>query len=483
MPTIKQALFYSAINKYLMSIIGLATTIMIARLLTPSEIGTYAIAGAVVMLLSEIRLLGAGIYLVREKNLNPLKIRSALGLTIIISWSLGLLLTIASPFIAKLYGIDEIKAIFWILSVGFILAPFISIPAAILSKNYNFDKLFYIRLISSLTILISTFLFIKLDYSFYGLALANTVSMISQLIATFYFLPKEMQWKPRFRDLKPIMSVGIYNSLANIFYRTQTTLPDIVIGKVSTTSNVAIFSRGLGFVDFLSELIVSGVKPVALPYLSNVLREGGDVTIAYIKATKLLGAFSWPILAVASVASLPCIRLFFGDQWDSAAPIASILAFWALTRSIHGFSQQLLLTLRHEKSLIFKESIVFFTYILFIAISSQFGLIAIAWAMLIASVIDFGITSYIIKIKTGLGLTNMFREFFPNFILIGVCWGAAQILKTTLNIDEMNHISGLVIYASTLPFLWILTLCLLNHPLFDELKLLAKKKASFLDKK
>ncbi|WP_336064790.1 MULTISPECIES: oligosaccharide flippase family protein [Marinobacter] len=474
MPTIKHAIFYSAINKYLMSIIGLATTIMIARLLTPSEIGVYAIASAVVMLLSEIRILGAGVYIIREPNLKKSQIRSALGLTILISWTLGAILFATSPYISEFYEIDAIKLIFWILSFGFILAPFVSIPAALLSKNYNFDKLFYIRLISSLSIFTSTFIFIKLELSFYGLALANTISMIAQVIATYYFVRKEMVWKPRFKDLKPIVSVGIYSSAANILERTQKTLPDIVIGKTNSTTNVAIFSRGLGFIDFLSELIISGVKPVALPFLSNVLRDGGDVTQAYIKATKLLGAFTWPVLAVASVASLPTIRLFFGDQWDSAAPIASVLAFWSIIRSIHGFAQPLLLTLKLEVSLIIKEIIAFFTYAALIIYSSQFGLMAIAWALLIAAFIDFCVTTLIIKTKTNLGILTMLKEFLPNFLLVAICWSVAYSLEAAFNINEMHYVSGLLIYAAVLPILWIFCLRLLKHPLFDELLKLIK---------
>lgn len=469
MPTIKHAIFYSAINKYLMSIIGLATTIMIARMLTPSEIGVYAIASAVVMLLSEIRILGAGVYIIRETNLKTSQIRSALGLTILISWTLGAILFATSPYISEFYEIDAIKLIFWILSLGFILAPFVSIPAALLSKSYNFDKLFYIRLISSLTIFTSTFIFIKLELSFYGLALANTVSMIAQVIATYYFVRKEMVWKPRFKDLKPIVSVGIYSSLANILERTQKTLPDIVIGKTNTTTNVAIFSRGLGFIDFLSELIISGVKPVALPFLSNVLRDGGDVTQAYIKATKLLGAFTWPVLAVASVASLPTIRLFFGDQWDSAAPIASVLAFWSIIRSIHGFAQPLLLTLKLEVSLIIKEIIAFVIYAALILYSSQFGLMAIAWALLIAAFIDFCVTTVIIKTKTDLGIYKMLKEFLPNFLLVAICWSAAYSLEAAFNINEMHYVPGLLIYTAVLPILWISFLWFLKHPLFDEL--------------
>lgn len=462
-----------------MSIISLATTVMIARLMTPSEIGVYAIASAVVMLLAEIRLLGAGVYIIRSQDLNISNVRSALGLTILISWSLGLILFIASSYMADFYEIKEIELILWILCFGFILAPFISIPAAILSRNYNFDKLFYIRLLSSLTILISTFIFIKLELSFYGLALANTVSMFVQVIATYILVPKETVWVPRFNNLRPIAAVGIYSSLANILVKTQKSLPDIIIGKASTTTNVAIFSRGLGFIDFLSELIVSGVNPVALPYLSSVSRGGGNVAKSYIKATKLLGAFTWPVLAVASVASLPAIRLFFGDQWDSAAPIASVLAFWSIIRSIHGFSQPLLLTLKLETSLILKEILAFITYFALIAYSSQFGLLAIAWAMLISSLIDFVITSIIIKVKIGLGIFGMLKEFFPNFIIIVACWSVAYILKMTFSINEMHYVSGLLIYASVLPVFWIFCLRLLNHPLLEEILKIIKNKKKF----
>src|SRR5690606_12248372 len=125
------------------------STMIVARLLTPAEIGTFAIASAIVLIASEFRLLGAGMYLVREQDIPPEKIRSALGLTFLISWGLGLAIFISAPWAAEFYELPDVANIFRILSVSFLLAPYISIPTALLQRNYKFDVLFRVTLLAT----------------------------------------------------------------------------------------------------------------------------------------------------------------------------------------------------------------------------------------------------------------------------------------------------------------------------------------------
>jgi len=142
MSTVRRAVFFSAATRYGMTLIGLVTTMVIARLLTPAEIGTFAIASAIVMVMSEFRLLGAGVYLVRESELTDEKIRSANGLTVLISWGMGLIIWLIAPSIADLYELASIEVIFKILSVSFFLAPAISIPSALLTREFRDRKSF-----------------------------------------------------------------------------------------------------------------------------------------------------------------------------------------------------------------------------------------------------------------------------------------------------------------------------------------------------
>lgn len=469
MSSIRSAVFYSALSKYSLSAIGLLSTILVARLLTPAEIGTFAIASAVVMLLGEIRMIGAGIFLVRERELTPDKIRSAMGLTMLMSWGLGIGLILAAPFIARFYEITEIMLIFWILAVSFITAPFISMPAALLTRELQYNVLFKIRLATALTNLATTLILILLGFSFYALAWGSTLSMVVQSIITLYYAPANMVWKPLFSGLKPILRVGIFSSTANIAKQSQLLLPDLVLGRVGTTSQVALYSRGLGFIEFLSKTLVQGVSPVVLPYLSKINREGGDTVIAYIKATTLLGAIIWPVMAVASLVSLPAIRLFFGDQWDAAAPVASVLAFWAIVRSVHAFFQPMMVSSGFEGRMVLKELLVFGLYLSMIIVAAPHGLVSIAWAMLLAAGIDALLSTLVLSKVLGLSPIRFYRAMLPNAILAVICWLVTWLLGFWVDYTSGAVLVPIGTVAAVLPFIWLAGLMILRHPLYDEL--------------
>lgn len=76
MSKVRRALLFSFLTRYGGMLIGLASTMIVARLLTPDQIGTFAIASAIVMVISEFRLLGAGMYLVRESEMTEEKVRA-----------------------------------------------------------------------------------------------------------------------------------------------------------------------------------------------------------------------------------------------------------------------------------------------------------------------------------------------------------------------------------------------------------------------
>lgn len=469
MPTVRGAVLYSALGKYCLSILGLLTTVIVARLLTPAEIGLFAIASALVMILSEVRQLGAGVYLVREQELTELKVRQALALTMLISWGLGLAVFLLAPLMARFYDQPDILWLFWILSLSFIAAPFISTPAALLTRSLAFDALFKIRLVTSVTSLVASVALVVMGFSYFGLALATTLAMVVQLIATLLLAPSNMEWRPYFRGLRPIISVGVYTSVANLLKRGPTILPDMVIGKLGTLAQVGLFSRGQGFIEFLFQTLVMGVSPVALPYLAKVKREAGHLPPAYTHSLALLTGILWPVLVVASIVSLPMLRLFFGPQWDAAAPVAAVMAFWAIFRSGHAFFQQAMVSVMQEKALVLKETVTFLLYLLALILAAPQGLTVIAYAMLAVAVFDYAFSSCFLCWKFGLSIRFFQQGMIPSYATTLVCGlSALLIYRVTLHY-RFSEMLALLAVSVLLPFIWAACLWLFRHPLSAEI--------------
>ena len=475
MASVRHAVVFSTASHVSARLIALTSTMLIARLLTPSEIGTFAIASAVVMIMNEFRLLGAGAWIIREREATPHKVRRALGLTILISWGLGFSLFLLAPLIADFYAINEIATIFRILSVGFLLAPYISIPTSILSRNFEFRALFVVNVISSIIGFITTIWLILNGFSYYSMAWGYLANVGSEFLLLFLLRPAVMPWVPSFLRMGEIVRFGVFNSLANLTRRATLSAPDMIIGKMGTTFQVGIFSRGLGFVDFVSQTLITGISPVVLPYLSQIKREGGDIASAYLRASVLMEGMVWPVLAVVSVASLPAIRLFFGDQWDQAAPLASWLAIWAMLRMVHWFSNDLLMANGNETVMVIKEVSVFVLLALAVVIAFPYGLNIVAFAFVAVGAIDLVLTSLVLRSCIGVRFTALFRAWRANFAVTLVCLGVTFAVDELVSFKINPAWRPVLFIAAVLPLIWLISLKIFRHPLLDEItRLLAR---------
>ncbi len=469
MSRVRKAVFHSSMAQYGLRLIGLASTMLVARLLTPEQLGTYAIASAVVMLLSEFKLLGAADYLVREAELSEGKIRRALGLTMIISWGLGVAVALSGPWLAAFYHIPPLETLFYILSVSFFLTPFISVPIALASRGFNFKVVLQVNLVASVVSLVITVALIKLGFGYYSLAWAVAARVVTQMLMVTVSSGTPIYWRPSFRNTRDIAVFGIYNSSASVFKRAIKILPDMVLGKVSTPTQVGLFSRGLGFVDFLASTLFMGVSPVVLPFLSETRRKGGDVLEAYTRACLMLGALVWPVLTVAAIASLPTIRIFFGPQWDAAAPVASLMAIWMILRTTHNLSSNLLVATGRERISMLKELALFLVAVVLVIMSAPYGLNAVALIFVLLGLLEVLMVTWLLKHTLGLGVIRFYRQLVPNMVVSGLCglatWGITFLVPFTSEAAWKPF--GMI--AACLPMVWVGSIFLVRHPLAGEL--------------
>lgn len=466
---VRKSVILSAASQYLLKVIGFVNVIVMARLLTPDELGVYAIAGAVVLIASELKLMGTTSYLIREKELTKEKVKSGIGLSIIFSWGLGLLLAISSDYLSIFFEEPRVAPIFLILSLNFLFAPFTSVTTSLLSRDLQFDKLVKINVLTEVSRFLASLLLVLSGFGIFGLAWGLLIGSFVEAILVYLYRPSTARFMPSFSGLKPIFKFGFYSSMTNLLARFDANAPDLVIGKLGTTAQVAFFSRGVGFYQFITTLISSGVWPVILPYLSGVSRDGGDLRDAYVRASLLMGGVCWPILAAAGVMSFPIIMLLFGEQWLDTVPLAAILSIWAILRLVHNFSPQLLMAVHKEKIMLLKQMVLFTLTLTLVYFAYPHGLSYVAWAMVVVGLADFIVGSIAVYFATGLSIITFSKAMSKNIVLTIICSAVAIAGDFLLDYRAFPAYLSLIVMGPILITTWLLSVWLTNHPLWNEL--------------
>ena len=83
----RRAVYLSAVARYSDMIVQFVSVMVIARLLTPEEIGIFSISLAVIALAQTLREFGLGAYVVQERELDRARIRSAFGVALVLAWA------------------------------------------------------------------------------------------------------------------------------------------------------------------------------------------------------------------------------------------------------------------------------------------------------------------------------------------------------------------------------------------------------------
>lgn len=464
MSQIKKAVFFSVLAQHSTQFISLISISILARLLTPEEIGVFAIASAISFLAIELRAMGANQYLVREKKITKQKIKTATGLMIIVSWGLFLIIVASATFVADFYNEEAIAALLWIIAPTFILAPFSAIPSALITREMEFIKLFKVKFFSNIIGASGTITLVLLGYSYYSLAWGTLIVASLQFMILTYYRPNNAPWLPSFKNIKDIAHFGVFTSSGMMLNQTSQSIPDLVLGKLTTMAEVGLFSRGMGLILFLNKIIILAVKPVVLPHLSAVKRGGQCVSTAYLNAIVLQSAFSIPMFAIVNQVSLPMIRTLFGEQWDFSAPIASTLALWAILTSIHCYSSQVLIAVHCERLMFVKELVIFFTRACAVIFAAPYGLETVAWAVVASGVIELLIKTLAIKSALNLSVLHIFKAFIPTFFVASSCWIVLQLLKMLYDVNSTSQLINVPVIGVSMIVVWMISMALSRHP-------------------
>ena len=450
----------------------LVGSIIIARLLTPAEMGVFALAMAASYLFSSLKDFGINAYIIREKSLTDLKIRTAFGIWIIISFLIGLSLFSVRNAIAALYDTPGMVDVIIILSVSFLVTPLGQPANALLQREMHFDVLHHISLVSTVVNIGTCVSLAFLGYSYLSLAwglLASTVVRSFLLLAS---RPDLIGMSPSLRHWRDALQIGGLLAGVSIIRTLNTEGVKFILGGLIDLSATAQYERANQIPSLIRNSLVVPVGQVLLPAFSKNIREGVSVEPTIVSLISTTTVIIWPAFLTLGFLSVPIVVFLFGENWRIAG---NILPYILLANAIlSALPDPTLILVPHGKVRKLFWLILFGTAINLLAVTmgcihsiEMFAYLQPVQAAMFCAATFLSLRQY---------LHTVFTAIFESYLkAIGISvFTAAPAITAHIVYGADVPMVTLFLVAVLAPVLWFTAIFLFKHFLFQELSTLLK---------
>jgi O-antigen/teichoic acid export membrane protein len=471
--SLRTSIAWTFSEQTLQQLLQLASAVVIARLLTPEEIGVFALAYAASAILTALRTFGVGNYLIREPQLNREKVRSAFAVMLAMSWSLGLVLFLGRHAIADLYGRPSIAEVMALLSISFAIAPFGEPAGALLTRDMRFRTLHNIGLTSAA---VGTAVSIGLAFAgFSYMALAWGLLATSCLNTLLVMLcnPAYALLRPSLAYCRQITRFGGLLSLTSLIGAANTEGIRFILGGFAGPASLAQFNRAAQVPNVFRQGVFQPIARVLTPAWSSEIRNGRSIGPSAEKLVALNTVLVWPVFLALSFVSVPFITLVFGENWGPAGEIFP----WVL------LSQGIMVALPQPEQVLVphgKVGRVFRVRVVAAVVSvatgtygASLGLEAFAIARCVAAVFFLAVT--FLAIRTYIDFS--FQRYGARYLRSAGVAILAAIPAAAFHFtehDSMNLLELFVVVAAC-GLLWLLGIAVTRHFVWGELIIAARR--------
>lgn len=318
--SVRQKVALQFIVSNLALVANFVLTIVLARLLSPQDIGIFSMSAVLMAVAHVFRDFGVTTFVKREKELTTASLRNALGVLLVTSWSVAGVMFLSAPYWAEFFREARVVPVVQVLAMGFVFIPFGSIPMAILSREMAVEKSARVTAASTAVFFSASVVLALLGYGPMTMAWANLINIIVTGAMARWTLGRPLPWLPSFGQSKGILHFGLGNLLTALFKAVDNALPDILLGRWMTPAAVGLFSRANSTVNMVGTALLPTVNYFALPYMAKVHHANGPVAAEYLRATSLINSIMLPALAAIAVLAQDIVSFLYGSAWLEAVP-------------------------------------------------------------------------------------------------------------------------------------------------------------------
>jgi O-antigen/teichoic acid export membrane protein len=302
------------------------TTLVLARLLSPTDYGLQAMVLTLTAFFSLFRDAGLSVASVQRETLEHDQISTLFWINVGLGVFLTIVVAAAAPFLAHFY---KDPRLLWITvasaSIFFINSVAIQ-HRALLDRAMRFTTSMKIDIVAATIGTVVAIGMAVLGFGYWALIAQNIVVPLVGTLAVWMvmpWLPGKPKWTLELRSMVRFGGTVTLNSfVVYLAYNTE----KILLGRYWGAAPLGLYGRAYQLTNMPLQQLTQSVGAVAFPMLSRLQRDALRLRRSYLKAHSLIVSMTVPVVMCSSLFADEIIETMLGPKWNGAAPILRLLA-------------------------------------------------------------------------------------------------------------------------------------------------------------
>jgi polysaccharide transporter, PST family len=332
---------WSVAMRWAIRLLGLASTAVLARLLTPGDFGLVAMAMLVVGFVDAWLSFGLDTALIQNQSATREHYDTAWTLRIIQSVVVASAIAVTAPLSAAYFKEPRVVEVLWVLCLGLPIAAIANIGTVAFRKELEFHKQFALQTTSRLLrflITVGAALWLR---SYWALVIGILTGYGVTCGLSYIMHP----YRPRLSlsRVRELWSYSQWMLVRSIGHFAETRADEILVGGLGSARQMGLYSVANELGILPGSEISAPLNQALTPGFAKLQHNDRRLGKAFLNVLGTVSAVTIPAGIGLALVSKEVVLLVMGPKWTGAIPLLVLLAISGAVRTGSSLSTSLFL--------------------------------------------------------------------------------------------------------------------------------------------
>ena len=344
---IKGAFIY-VMMRWMDRLVGLASTLILARWLVPADFGIIAMTSLVIGIADVLLDLGVNVALIQNRTATQAHYNTAWTLRMMQACGTVLIVTLAAPYAGDYFHDPRVVPVLRIACLGALLAAMENIGVITFQKELRADRDFLLTFIKRISGFTATVILAWIFRSYWALVFSTLFGRAVGVVASYCMHPMRARLSlEKFGEIFGVSQWMLINSIGNYI---NNNLHRTLVGRSTNATVMGGYTLSDEISSMPSTEVLAPLNRILFPTFVRAKNNPEELKRNFLLAQGLQSLIAIPASLGLALVAREAVVVLLGEKWLMVVPFIQVLALTNIIQAIATSTGYVLLSLGKNRN-------------------------------------------------------------------------------------------------------------------------------------